>query len=223
MTWLAELVHFRVLAFAAGLALVLVAVAASAGSNASAPAVPVAAVSDAFPAWMQASAQSTNAVEWADLAELWRRQPDAEVSPMENFAMPVEHYDNGAIKAVLHAGKAAIGKAVVGKSGLIWGWKVVIDLRDPTGAPDGRIEADSCLYDRNTRRGYCPAAVLLVRTNATVSGTGMYWNGDVQQMRIFSNAMVQLRQTPKLPGSSTSTNTGKTPRDRNVLEGAAPK
>ena len=44
-----------------------------------------------------------------------------------------------------------------------------VEMLDPAGKPDGRVDAESCLYDRNAKRGYCPSAVRLVRTNATIS------------------------------------------------------
>ena len=126
------------------------------------------------------------AEEYADLAETWRKQPEADASPVENLTLPIEHYENGRVRAVLHAGKAAIGRA-----GMIWSWQVAVDLFNPVGQPDGRVEAECCLYDRNSRRGYCPTGVRLVRTNATVTGTGMYWSMADQRMRILSEPVVQ--------------------------------
>lgn len=157
------------------------------------------ASSSVLPAWMELSALATNAAPWADLAAIWR-QPDPESSPVEDFTLPVEHYDNGRIRAVLRANKAAVGKA-----GLIWSWHVIVDMFDPLGKPDGRITADSCLYDRNARRGYCPAAVVLSLTNVTIHGTGMYWVMSTQQMQIMSNLVVRLPQNTQLHGLALPT------------------
>ena len=165
-----------------------------------------------------AGGASNNTAEWADLAETWTRKPDTNASPVENLTLPIEHYDNGRIRAILHASKAAVGNA-----GLIWSWQVAVDLFDPAGAPDGRVEAESCLYDRTARRGYCPTAVTLIRTNATVNGTGMYWTLSPQRMRILSNAVVRLQQGLKISGSGTTVDaphgSGRPPQEHPVSGG----
>jgi hypothetical protein len=192
MTWWAE--------YSAGLRLTLglvcaapvaVALAAEEGAGAAPDAASAAPV---LPAWMQPGALATQAVEWADMAATWRKQPEAEVSPMENFTMPVEHYEDGRIRAMLRAGRAAVGR-----NGLIWAWQVVLDFQDAEGGADGRITAESCLYDRNARRGYCPGNVELCRTNVTIRGHGLYWVMGTQRMQILSNAMVYLPQVVSLP------------------------
>jgi hypothetical protein len=159
---------------------------------------------NALPAWMELSVLATNAAEWKDLAATWLNTPEAEASPMENFTMPVEHYDDGRIRAILHAGRAAVGK-----KGLIWAWEVSLDFQDQEGGPDGRIEAANCLYDRNTRRGYCPGSVRLYRTNVVIHGTGMYWVMGAQRMQVLSNAMVYLPQMVKLPAAVSAGGTGR--------------
>jgi hypothetical protein len=196
MTWSAEFARRRLPAVAVWLALATMAQAAPVVTNAPAPASS-AAMSNALPAWMELSVLATNADEWADLADIWRR-PDPTASPVEDLTLPVEHYDNGRIRAVLHAHKAFMANA-----GLIWAWKVTVNMFDLAGAPDGRVDADSCLYDRNARRGYCPAAVELVRTNATIDGIGMYWTMSTQHMQILSNPVVRLQKNFNFPGGGT--------------------
>ena len=161
---------------------------------------PASAVSGVLPAWLEPDALVTNATEWADLAETWRRHPDANANPVEHLTLPVEHYENGRIRAVLHADKAFLGA-----TGLIWAWQVQVEMLDPAGAPDGRADAESCLYDRNAKRGYCPSSVQLIRTNATISGTGLYWTMTTRQMRILSNGVVTLRQGIQIPGPAAKT------------------
>ena len=213
MTWSAESAHRRAIQLAVCVALVTVAQAAADVTNAP---VPATAGAEGVPAWLNVSALATNAVEWKDMADVWRQNPEANGSPVENLTLPIEHYDNGRIRAVLHA-----SKAIVGSSGLVWSWALAVDMFDPNGTPDGRIEADSCLYDRNARRGYCPAAVALIRTNATITGCGMYWTTTTQRMRILSNAVVRLRQNITLTGKSADAI--KAPPDRNLSEGGTTK
>ena len=219
MTWWAEHARGQWFALAACLALVTAACAAEpAVTNA-----PAAAVSNALPAWMELDVLATNRAEWADLAETWHH-PESDSSPVENLTLPIEHYDNGRIRAVLRANTASVGKA-----GLIWSWKVAVDLLDPAGGPDGRIEAESCLYDRNARRGYCPTAVSLIRTNVTIHGTGLYWVMTSQRMQILSNSVVLLKQGVKLPGldtdktNATAHSEAKLPQNSTSPAGGTPK
>ena len=193
MTWSADLAHCRL-----PVAMCLMLLAAAGVARSETNEASLAVISSGLPTWMEPDVLATNLPAWADLADLWRRNPDANASPVEHLELPVEHYDNGRIRAVLYADRAAIGN-----SGLIWSWKVAVNLFDPAGAPDGRVEADSCLYDRTTRRGYCPASVMLIRSNATVSGTGMYWSMTTQRMQILSNAVVQLQQHLRFPAASS--------------------
>lgn len=142
---------------------------------------------------------ATAVAAWADLADIWRKTPDADASPVENLTLPIEHYENGRVRAVLHAGKASVGRG-----GLIWSWQVRVDLFSLAGQEDGHVEAESCLYDRNARRGYCPENVRLVRTNATVSGVGMYWSMADQRMRILTQPVVEMEHGARLiPGGKS--------------------
>lgn len=179
----------RAVAAAAWLAAVSLVSAAWAETNVSAAGAANLASDGGLPQWMGVSTLATGVTEWAELAAIWRRQPDEGASPVTDFTLPIEHYENGRIRAVLHAGKASIGR-----SGFIWSWQVAVEMFDPEGRPDGRVDAESCLYDRNTRRGYCPAGVQLVRTNVTISGTGLYWTMDNQRMQILSNPVVRVRR-----------------------------
>jgi len=197
MTWWAEVARRQWLGMAACLA--LAPACAMSATNAPAP-----AAGGALPAWLESDALATNAMEWADLAEIWQRNPDANASPVEHLTLPVEHYENGRIRAVLHAEKAFLGA-----TGLIWAWQVQVEMLDPAGAPDGRVDAESCLYDRTAKRGYCPSSVQLVRTNATISGTGLYWTMTTRQMRILSNGVVTLRQGLQMPGTGPATRVSK--------------
>jgi hypothetical protein len=204
MTWWAEqlAVWRRTLGLGwAVLAAVAYAADAGTGTNVPPDAVPAAPV---VPVWMHPGVLTTNAAEWMDLAEIWRKQPEAEVSPMENFTMPVEHYEDGRIRAMLRAGRAAIGR-----NGLVWAWQVVMDFQNPQGGADGRITAASCLYDRNARRGYCPEQVELCRTNVTIRGYGLYWVMGEQRMQMLSNAMVYLPHVVSLPIPAGNGSTGR--------------
>ena len=92
MTWWAEVARPQWLGMAACMA--LASACAMAATN-----TPASAVSGVLPAWLEPDALVTNATEWADLAETWRRHPDANANPVEHLTLPVEHYENGRIRA----------------------------------------------------------------------------------------------------------------------------
>jgi hypothetical protein len=176
---------------------------------------PPAAAGDALPPWMEMPALATNAAAWADLATTWNRGLPRDVDATADFTAPVEHYADGRIRAILHAAKGAIGHA-----GMIWGWGVTVSLFDPAGRPDGRIDAASCLYDRATRRGYCPAEVSLSRTNVAITGTGLFWSMNAQRMQILTNPVVRLQRGAA--GVPTETG-GATPARRHARDLRAPR
>jgi len=195
--WAEWLWRRAVLPAAVLLAVVLPVAVACAGTNGSVVADAPAVSGGGLPPWMEVSALATGVTEWADLEAAWLKQPDERATPVKDFTLPVEHYDNGRIRAVLHAVKGAIGQ-----NGLIWSWQVTISMFDPNGKPDGRVDAESCLYDRNARRGYCPTGVQLVRTNATIVGTGLYWTMENQHMRILSKPVVRMQRGTSIFGGS---------------------
>jgi hypothetical protein len=126
---------------------------------------------------------------WRDLSERWDamagRPPG---SPIENLALPLEHHDNGRVRAMLHA-----GTAILAEEPYVCAWQVRVELFTAEGKPDGKIEAACGLFDRATRRGYCRGAVSFTREDARVKGVDLYWSAEQQQVRILSQGEVRAR------------------------------
>jgi hypothetical protein len=156
-------------------------------------AAPAAGAAPARPA--AATAAATNAAvrlddaAWRDLADVWEAGRNKPVgSPVENLTLPLEHHLNGRVRAVLRARTASMAD-----DRLVRAWQVTVDLFTDEGAPDGRIEAESGLFDRGSRRGYCCGAVVFSRQEARVSGTDLFWSAEQQQLRILSHGQVRTR------------------------------
>jgi hypothetical protein len=153
--------------------------------------------STSFPAWPEtATATNQNVtlkdVLWPDLATLWQKtnvQEDG--SPIENLTLPLEHHLNGRVKTVLQA-----RTAIMSDERYIRFWGATIDLFTSEGLPDGRIQAENGIYDRETQRGYCPGAIKLVRTDVQIAGKGVYWSAERQRMRILAQG--EVRTTAKI-------------------------
>jgi len=144
---------------------------------------------------LAASAGATNPAvvltheAWRDLADLWDAAAGKPAgSPIENLTLPLEHHDNGRVRAVLHARTASITD-----ERYIYVRGAVIELFTTEGVPDGRVEAECGLFDRASRRAYCRGAVSFTRHDARVSGVDMFWSAEQQRMRILSRGEVRAK------------------------------
>jgi hypothetical protein len=130
-----------------------------------------------------------NDTPWRDLADIWDAAHGKPVgSPVENLTLPLDHHVNGRVRAVLHARTATLAD-----DHFVRAWLVTVELFTAEGLPDGRIEAESGLFDRDSRRGYCRGAVSFTRQDARVSGTDMYWAAEQQRLRILSHGEVRTK------------------------------
>jgi hypothetical protein len=156
-------------------------------------AVPGVAVPVVPPVMITASATNSAVLlddaAWRDLASVWDAGHDKPVgSPVENLTLPLDHHLNGRVRAVLHARTASLAD-----DHYVRAWQVTVDLFTAEGGPDGRIVAESGLFDRGSRRGYCRGAVSFTRQDARVSGIDMYWSADQQRLRILSHGEVRTK------------------------------
>lgn len=126
---------------------------------------------------------------WRDLAIIWDAGHGKPVgSPVENLTLPLDHHINGRVRAVLHARTASLAD-----DRFVRAWQVRVDLFTAEGAPDGRIEAESGLFDRTARRGYCRGAVSFTRQDVRVAGMDLYWSAEQQRLRILSHGEVRTQ------------------------------
>jgi len=128
---------------------------------------------------------------WRPLADKWNVSKAAMVTPVENLTLPLDYYDNGRMKAVLHAVKAQMFD-----DGLIFSEGVVVDLFTVDGKSDGRLTADACLFNRQDKHGYSEGIVHLVKGSDRIKGRGMYFSIDEQFIKILSECEIRTSRIP---------------------------
>lgn len=128
---------------------------------------------------------------WRTFAEKWAPSKAAMTSPVENLTLPLDYYDNGCMKAVLHAQKAQMLP-----DGIIFAEGVCVDLLAADGKPDGKLIAEGCLFDRQAKRGYCEGAVNVVKGTDRLKGRGMYFSIEEQFIKILSECEIRTQRIP---------------------------
>lgn len=128
---------------------------------------------------------------WRPLVEKWAPMKAAMTTPVENLTLPLDYYDNGRMKAVLRARKAQMFP-----DNLIFAEGVVLDLLTEDGRPDGRLTADGCLFNRQSKLGYCEGAVGLVKGTDRLKGRGMYFSIEDQFIKILSECEIRTNRIP---------------------------
>ena len=141
-----------------------------------------------------AAPAGTNAVVTAAareraLVEAWSQAADPKAMPVENMTLPVAHYPNGRVRALLRAGRALIPAA---DSGYIRAQDVVIEIYSEAGLLEGILVAENAFFDRATSAGYSEGRVRLEQRGVRIRGVNMVWNLDQGSAKILSQPEVRF-------------------------------
>lgn len=126
---------------------------------------------------------------WRPLVERFAPVRSAMTSPVENLMLPLDHHPNGRIRAQLRAKKAQLFL-----DGLIFAEEVSVDLMTDEGAPDGRLTAEGCLFDRKERHGYCEGKVSMEKSGDRLKGRGMYFSFEGQFIKILNDCEIRTNR-----------------------------
>lgn len=126
---------------------------------------------------------------WAPLAEKWASTRASMTSPVENLILPLDAYPNGRTRALLRAKRAQIFM-----DGKIFAEGVVVELSDEEGRPDGHLMAEGCLFDRNTKCGYCEGWVNVEKSGDQLKGRGMYFSIEGQFIKILADCEIRTHR-----------------------------
>lgn len=119
-----------------------------------------------------------------------------EVMPIEDLRLPLEHYDDGTLKAQLVAGWAKVPPR-----GAVEATDVRVELYNRDGSLSGTMQVEHCRYDRDTRRVTSDSKVRLERDSVVITGIGMEWDAEQETVRIRRDPKVVFKGTLKLkPG-----------------------
>lgn len=155
----------------------------------------VVAVSGCLSAWGKSDAEIDRWFNrhpdtlWQPLVEKWEPVKAAMKSPVENLMLPIDHFPNGRIKALLRAKRAQLFL-----DGMIFAEDVTVDLLTEEGELDGRLTAEGCIFDRNVRHGYCEGPVTMVKGADRLKGRGMYFSFEGQFIKILAECEIRTHR-----------------------------
>ena len=107
--------------------------------------------------------------------------------PAEDVAIPVETYENGAVRLVVQARRVQFFL----KTGLVWAENVVVRRFAPDGSVETRIDARSCVVDRFTKSGWAEGAARVQHGKTSISGKNVYFSSPESYVRVFEGADLQ--------------------------------
>ena len=107
--------------------------------------------------------------------------------PAEDVSVPVETYENGAVRLVVQARRVQFFL----DSGLVWAENVVVRRLAPDGSVETRIDARSCVVDRFTKSGWAEGAARVQHGKTSLSGKNVYFSSPESYVRIFEGADLQ--------------------------------
>lgn len=128
---------------------------------------------------------------WRPFADKWAAAKASMTFPVENLMLPLEYYGSGRLKTVLRAKRSQMCP-----DGLLYAEDVQVVMLTESGEPDGRIMASDCLFDRQTKRGYCDGNVNVVKGTDRLKGRGMYFSIDEQFIKILSECEIRTFRIP---------------------------
>jgi len=118
---------------------------------------------------------------------------DPEGVPMEGLSFPIDHFEDGTVRAQFSAKWAILPSD---EAAFVRAKGVYIELYDEDGKVIGIYVADNCIFDRTTRVGYCDGTVRMEYKapgrNIRLDGIGMQWNLATRDAKILSEPKVTM-------------------------------
>lgn len=132
-----------------------------------------------------------------ELAAAWRlgSGPVGAAMPMDDISFPIDHFDDGTVRAQFHAKWALIPED---EDDFVRAKGVVIELYDEAGNVIGAYFAENCIFDRATRVGYCEGAVRIEYKapgrNIRLDGRDMQWDLVARDAKILSQPVLVMSE-----------------------------
>ena len=106
--------------------------------------------------------------------------------PAEGVMVPIETNPDGSIKLSIEAKKAQFFL----DDDIVWAEGVVIKKTGSDGEEISRIEADNCVFDRNTKSGWADGCLRLTHGGTVFSGRGVYFSSPEDYVMSFSSSSI---------------------------------
>ncbi len=108
-------------------------------------------------------------------------------SPAQNVTVPIEHFPDGSVKASVTARQAQFFM----DKGLVWCEGLCVREFLVDGKTErGRVEAENCVIDRETRSGWAKGKVRAIYDKTTVEGDSVYFSFEEEFVKILVNSRI---------------------------------
>lgn len=108
------------------------------------------------------------------------------MQPSERAVIPIETFEDGSIKLKIEARKAWF----FAKDGFVLGEDVVIYRFDSDGVETTRLEAKSCLVDRNSKSGWANGEGRLTHGESVFVGEDLYFSSPKMYTIAFKRTQI---------------------------------
>lgn len=133
-------------------------------------------------AWLEKREILTREAE--RLRDAYKKLAPQMTEPAENLVVPLDTYENGALKTTVTAAKAQ----VFIKKGLIVAQGVVVRKFDEAGAEVSSIEAADCILDRETKSGWAKGPFRISNAKTTFTGEDAYFSSEEGYVTSFGKS-----------------------------------
>lgn len=148
-------------------------------------------------AFAASSAMAFDSAKWLEKREFLTREVErlqaayrkcsANINqPAEDVTVPLETFDDGSVKSVVHANRAQYFM----KEGLVWAEGVIVKKFKPDGSLDARIDAQSCIIDRFTKSGWSEGPTKVEHKSTVFTGNGVYFSSPEGYVKIVKDSDV---------------------------------
>lgn len=119
----------------------------------------------------------------------------ASESPIQELRLPLEFYDNGALKSQLTAAFANVPE-----TGAIDASDVRFEMFEPDGVTNLVVTAEECRFDRDAGLATSQTRVTLRKRDVAISGVGLEWELTNEVIRLRDDVKVVMQRTLKARG-----------------------
>ena len=106
--------------------------------------------------------------------------------PAEGVVVPVEINPDGSVRLSIEARKSQLFL----DEGIVWAEGVIIRKTGADGKEVSRIEADNCVFDRNTKSGWADGTLTLSHGETVFTGRGVYFSSPEDYVMSFSGSSI---------------------------------
>jgi hypothetical protein len=111
------------------------------------------------------------------------------VYPIRDLRLPLEQYEDGAVKTQLRAGGAEVPPR-----GHVHGRDVLLEMFDPGGGTNVAVWAETCRYSRRYQTAGSDGPVRVEARGLKVTGRGFVWESGQERVIIKQDVRVVLQR-----------------------------